>query len=290
MIRPRADTFTELKRNEDELKALKAQWESAFSQSRNTADNPAIVSRELRSPPTPATPASTAFISPAGTPISPSVGRRHSVRHSIAGPLPDVGDPMSVAGLAISPAGVPGAAAAEALPDLGTAKRYLGGLVKSGMAGVSGILEGLAAPPTDLPDLGQIREEDEDEQADEHPSFDFSTTTRESSRSSLASTAAAKQSEDGHAPPLLEPSVGSPSGSEDTLPTTDDHAPYPFYAEPAPAPPRTIPTSKPEKHARRRSVFDTFSSVGGSLSGSLGRKLAEVTGSETCVRAGGRLR
>lgn len=245
-------THTELKREEDELKVLKARWESIMASSMRPEPAP----EEVASPPS-----------------------RRSVRHSIASSPAEFTSPPS----AVPGAGI--AVAAEALPDLNSAKRYLGGLMKSGIAGVNGLIEGLAAPPTDLPDLGTVKEEDEEEgdasmmsrTTSTVSSSAFSTVTRDSSLSSLES---AGIDSDYTRTPSLETSTSS--GSEDTLTTAEDFAPA-VPPKSTTGPPRTIATSKVEKHARRRSAFDMFGQAASGFTTSLGRKLTEVAGSETCV-------
>ena len=127
------DLRGELQRHEDELKDLKAKWE-------------AIVARDLRTSPRLGSERSNSASSPPMPSPALSGHRRRfaNARHSIAGTPSTL---LSDLGLPIDPSHPIDGGQPAALPDMNAAKRWMGGLVKSATAGVSGILEGLAAPP-----------------------------------------------------------------------------------------------------------------------------------------------
>lgn len=295
---------TELKKQESELKSLKAQWEG-------------IVAKDLASA------RKTAAAAKRSTPVtSPALSRQTSAQGepAVAAAALSLG---VVDGLPNALVSVEEGAVPAQLPDINSAKRWMGGLVKSGMAGVSGILENLAAPLDQLPPptagsaLGMVVEEEDepqpgrptepdspasssqgtDRRQSKDDDFFDETKTRSSSVSSIGSLDASSNSSDTlkhdiGLSPLLDGATtpaswsGSSTASSEAnrTPTPTQH--QGSWLEAAEAEERRVMEEQREmKHARRRSTFDVLGQTASSWSGSLGKRWGEVTGSETWVRA-----
>jgi len=202
------DLREELKRHEDELKMLKSKWESIAAKDLITSrSNPINSINPLTSP-------------------SP-LGRKPRPISTLTTPIDQ--------------------SATVVVPDsVGAAKRWMGGLVKSAQAGVSGLLENLALPPEEsspVKDLETVKEEEEEDLDDRRvssSSAEESSTFSEGVRSSSSISS-------------IEP------------PKTN------LIEE----------VNASVKHSRRRSTFDLLGQTANHWTGSIGKKWVEVRGSET---------
>jgi hypothetical protein len=124
-----------------------------------------------------------------------------------------------------------------ALADMASAKRWMNGWVKSGVASVTGILENISAPPA-LQDLGlgTVREEEEE---------DLTSQSETDSRRTSSTSATSVDHDD-----LLHEQQAS------GLPSS-------YTSSPISSPASSLTRIKDDpKHARRRSTFDMFESWG----------------------------
>lgn len=145
----------ELKRHEDDLKGLKKKWES-------------IVARDQQASSTSLQPGSSSHTSGGRSPRSP------------ASPNMQSSSSLDSQTSRQFPHSIEDAPLTMGVGDVTAARKWMGSWMKSGVAGVSGIIEGMSEARSSS-DLGTVREEEEDVESD---------AKRSSQASSNASTTA----------------------------------------------------------------------------------------------------
>jgi hypothetical protein len=275
----------ELKKHENELKLLKQKWETIVSQDLDSPARPSIDRRD------------------SSEPSSPLEHRRHSKTRQLSmdsNPSPTAPKAMELPtdiGLGAVPMS---AAHGNAGYDVSAAaKRWMGGLVKTGFNGVSGLLDGLHQEQKEEAErqvaaavaasLAPVREEESDEEENRRTgtmavAAGGATTdgvrspTKSDRRTSGSSVASTEASSSSHLDSARS-SVTSFGSHEAARKARDDGERTPTMLSEADNDETHGKEVKATKHARRRSTMDMVGSWGNGL----GKRWQEVRESETCV-------